>query len=609
VFSVAAAIAVVALLAGFVYLYHERQRWSGVGLAVLRVIGVGALLLLLLNPVRIARVTGGAPTVLLDASLSMQAAGGRWHEAVDSARSLTRGGGAILRFGSHLGPFDGSPPAEGATRLRDALTAARARGGPTIVVTDGEIEDAGSLPPALTPGTRFVLLPRDTVPSAALLTLDVPERVQRDDSLSLTLGIGTWGALSSDTGRLVVTEGERRLALVDLPLPRAPGSARRRIALRPGLLAAGPHIIRLDLQVEGDREPRDDERYAVVEVSEQPAVVVVVDPADWEGRFLVTELADVARTTVRGYARTGRRTWLDMRTLGRVGEDQVQMAARSAGLLVLRGRLGVVAPERRGPLWLWPTADPRLEVLEGDWYLTGDLPASPLAGRLAALEWDSLAPLTGIVSIAPRESEWVALAARQGRRGAEQPVLLGRDSAGTRALTTAGIGLWRWRFRGGAAREAYRAILAAATDWLLVDRSEAGNAAVRASPVVQAGMPVVFRWPPGESVPDSLQVTLRADTVTFTRTLRFRPDGSAILPLDPGVYRWAAPDVRDARGVAVVEPFSDEYPARTVLAPPAGVGEAFTLLERHARERWWLFVVAVLALAAEWAWRQRRGLP
>lgn len=608
-FGVAVAIIALGFLAGFVYLYHERQGWPGVGLAVLRVIGLGALVLLFFNPVRTARVTGEAPTILLDASLSMGVAGGRWDEAVDSARSLAQRGGAILRFGSRLGPFDGSPPTEGASLLRDALTASRARGGPTVVVTDGEIEDGGSLSPALTPGTRFLLLPRDTVPSAAVVSVDVPQRVQRDDSLVLTVSIATWGALASDTGRLVVAVGGRPLAIVDLVVPRAPGSARRRIALRPGLLAAGLHVLRIDLTVEGDGEPRDDERFAVVEVSEQPAIVVVVDPADWEGRFLVAELADVARTTVRGYARVGSGIWVDMRTLRRVSEDEVQAAARSAGLLVIRGRREAVAPERRAPVWLWPDPAPRLEVFEGDWYLTRDLPASPLAGGLAGLEWDSLAPLLGIVPVTPRASEWVALVARQGRRGAERPVLIGRDSAGIRALTTAGTGLWRWRFRGGAAREAYRAVLAAATDWLLADRSSAGDTTITVTRVVPRGMPVVFRWSAGDSVPDSAEVTLATDTMTITTMLRFRPDASALLSLEPGVYRWIVAGVANARGVTVVEPYSDEYPVRAVITPPSGSGDAFTLIERHARERWWLFVVAVLALAAEWAWRRRRGLP
>jgi hypothetical protein len=607
--AVAVAAGVFALVAGFVYLQHERQGWPGVGLAALRLIGLTALLLVLVNPVRTARVSGGAPTVLLDASLSMEAAGGRWDEAVDSARSLARGGGVILRFGSQISPFDGSPPEAGVTLLREALTTSRARGGATVVITDGEIEDASSLPPALTPGTQFVVLPRDTMPNAALLSLDAPDRVQRDDSLTITLTVGSWGRLTHDTAEIVISVGDRRLARADIALPPPPGNARRRLTIRPSLLAAGVHVLRVRLDMDGDRESRDDERYLRVEVSEQPAIVVLVDPADWEGRFLVAELSDVARTAVRGYAHTAPGIWLDMRTLVRVSDEQVRLAARNARLLVLRGRPGVFTAGRRGPAWVWPTADPRVELFVGDWYLARDLPVSPLAGRLAGLEWDSLAPLSGIVPVERGDAEWMALAARQGRRGAERAVLIGGDSAGTRRLTTAGEGLWRWRFRGGAAREAYRAILAAGIDWLLAEQPLAGAVSVTSSAVVQRGMPVVFRWSAADSVPDSLRVTLASDTASVTRMLRFRADGTAPLVLDPGIYRWVVPDARNARGVAVVEPYSDEFPPRAVMDVSGGSGEAFTLVEQHARNQWWLFVVALLAFAGEWAWRQRRGLP
>jgi hypothetical protein len=35
----------------------------------------------------------------------------------------------------------------------------------------------------------------------------------------------------------------------------------------------------------------------------------------------------------------------------------------------------------------------------------------------------------------------------------------------------------------------------------------------------------------------------------------------------------------------------------------------FDLIMRRAREVWWLFAVAMVALMCEWGWRQRRGLP
>src|ERR1700731_4397877 len=98
------------------------------GLALLRGIGVAALLLLLWNPTSTRRLPAATPpVVLLDASLSMAGRGGHWHDAVDSARALARGA-AIWRFGAGVSPFDSGPPEEGASRLAPALDAAAARG-------------------------------------------------------------------------------------------------------------------------------------------------------------------------------------------------------------------------------------------------------------------------------------------------------------------------------------------------------------------------------------------------------------------------------------------------------------------------------------------------
>lgn len=607
-FAVALGAIAAALFAGFLYLRRERLGAAGVGMAALRTVALAVLVLLLVNPTRTQRVTGGAPTVLLDASLSMDAAGGKWREALDTAMALTRDGGVLWRFGSTVASFDTLPPADGTSLLRDALTAARAREGATIVITDGEIEDASGLTPVLAPGTQFLRLPRDTLADAALLAADLPERVQRDDSVRATVTVGTFGPLTADSAELEILVNNRRLLITAIDLPPSPGSARRSVSFPARLLGPGAHVIRLRLLVEGDLETRNNERWRVVDVSAQPAVVVLVDPADWEGRFLVQELTDIARTTVRGFARTARSAWLDMRTLRRVPEADVRAAAGAAGLLVIRGRPTLPTGTGRRPTWRWPAgSDTRAAVFQGDWYPTADTPVSPLAGRLASVEWDSLPPLSGIVPLSPGGSEWVALTARQGRRGAERPVLVGRDSAGRRELTTAGEGLWRWRFRGGAPREAYRAVLAAGVDWLLADDGGGGRAPLVAGPVVERGNPVVFRWR-GDSIPDSVVVSITGADSTRDWALRFDAAGAAMLSLEPGEYRWASPDV-GARGLTVVEPYSAEYSPRPVMDMPGVASEAYTLLERYPREWWWMFLVVVLAFAGEWAWRWRRGLP
>jgi hypothetical protein len=287
---------------------------------------------------------------------------------------------------------------------------------------------------------------------------------------------------------------------------------------------------------------------------------------------------------------------------------RVAEAARGTGLLIRMGGTGGNGGMggRVRAQWLWPGGD----ALAGDWYPATPVPASPVAGRLSVVEWDSVPPLSAMLSMAPPPDAWVALSARLGRRGAERPLLLGQDSAGRRTLTTAGQGVWRWALRGGASREAYRALLAAGIDWLLASGRSAGSARLTASEVVPRGVPVVFRWP-GDSVPAApvrLTVTAdeRGDSVR-TFEVSFDGRGETRMPLPPGVYRWRAADP-DAGGTVVVEDYSDEFVARPV-AVPAGVAWQGARRRVGTRDTWWVFALALGALVVEWAWRIRKGLP
>jgi hypothetical protein len=247
-------------------------------------------------------------------------------------------------------------------------------------------------------------------------------------------------------------------------------------------------------------------------------------------------------------------------------------------------------------------------MLAGDWYLSADVRASPLAGRLGAVRWDSVPPLVGLVPAVPGEAQWVALSARLARRGAERPVVFGGESAGVRMLTVTGDGLWRWALRGGAAREAYRATLASGLDWLLDGSGVAARSAVTATEVVPRGTPVAFRFM-GDSVPDSLHVAVTDGRSSSELTLRLDAEGSARAWFAPGAYRWSTRGGPAAAGAFVVETYSDEFPPRA-LTLASGTGQVRAVLAAtHARQRPWLFALVILALAAEWIWRHRRGLP
>jgi hypothetical protein len=380
------------------------------------------------------------------------------------------------------------------------------------------------------------------------------------------------------------------------------------VALPPGTLPPGTHVLDVRLVTSGDREPRDDVRRRPVTVGAVPDVVLVASPPGWESRFLARELADVTGSGVRAFAEIVPGRWVDMRSGRPVPDARVAEAARGAALVIRMGdRRGTgdpwVAPTALA-IWIWPAGG---DALAGDWYPATPVPASPLAGRLSGIEWDSVPPVAAMLPLAPPPDTWVALSARLGRRGAERPLILGRDSAGIRTLTTAGDGVWRWALRGGAPREAYRALLAAGVDWLLATGRTASTARMSATEVVPRGVPVAFRWR-GDSVPSTpVRVTLTAGDSTRSVELNFDGGGEARVLLEPGAYRWRAADV-GAGGLVVVEDYSDEFVARA-LAVPAGVAWAGARRLVGARETWWVFALALGALVVEWAWRIRKGLP
>jgi len=170
-------------------------------------------------------------------------------------------------------------------------------------------------------------------------------------------------------------------------------------------------------------------------------------------------------------------------------------------------------------------------------------------------------------------------------------------------------GLYRWAFRGGASGDAYRALVAGLVDWLLGGGEGRGERFAPVTYETPNGIPLQWRWT-GAGEPRNVVITLAMERGQRVDTLRFDAGGRAELRLPPGVHRYAASDGRGAeRGVVAVDTYSDEWrPAVPVLASQPGTpGERLT--SAALRDRWWLFVVAIAAFAAEWAWRRREGLP
>lgn len=587
-------------LAAFTYLYLERLGRRGVVPLVFRAAAWTALGLLLLDLSCSAGVGGARPLVLLDGSLSLTAAGGRWREADSAARRL----GEVRVFGDER-PGADTAPDRGRSLLGPALAAAAASARPVIVVTDGEIEDARAIPADLLERAGVRLFPRRPVPDVAITRVSGPSRVTSGDSVRLEVELAATGGARPESLAVAVESRDRRLARRVVRLEGDAGRAR--LAFASAGLGAGDHVLRVRLVDHADAEPGTDERLHLVTVVPSPAVVLLAAPADWDTRFLYRALKDVARLPVRGYARLERDRWRALHDLTRVAEDQVRQAARRADVLILKGDAGSLgeAARARG-IWRWPSGPiGDASPVAGDWYLAAP-GGSPLDPGFAGFPIDSFPPAVQLVPMRPRAGQWVALTAQNGRRGPSWPAIVGEDSGRVRLVTVLADGLWRWAFRGGSSEESYRAWVAATLDWLLAAPDTAAGLARPVRPVVQNGRPLVFQWTaPGRPRPIPVEWSPRPPA-GGDDTLRFDGSGRAALWLPPGEYRYRL--AGGGGGAVAVERYSDELVPRPVVLAPREPRPPAAAAGRSARDRPWLFALCLLALAGEWIARRRLGL-
>ena len=584
-------------LAAFTYLRLERTGRRGWVPLVCRALAWGALGLLLLN---VSCPVVGAPKrplVLLDASLSLSAPGGRWAEARDSAGRW----GEVRRFGDERGSAD-TLPTRGRSLLTPALVAASASDRPVVVVTDGEIEDADDVPPDLLPRVAIRLFPRAPRPDVALTRVTGPLRVTAGDSIPLELEVEALGGAAPDSVRVEAALGGKRLATRVLRVRN--GSARGRMALSSTAVGAGEHVLRVSLVGAGDAEPRTDTRLHVVTVAPTPGVVLLAGPADWDSRFLYRTLREVAQLPVRGFARLDPDRWRSMADLSVVPTETVRQAARRADLLIQMGPTGPLTEgtTARG-IWRWPAGSDS-NALPGDWYLRA-ADASPVAGAFLGQPVDSFPPAIQLTPIQPGAGDWIALTAQLGRRGVQRPAVVGRESGRTRQVTVAVDGLWRWAFRGGSSELSYRTWVAATASWLLGGADSARGAARPLRPVVSNGRPVIFEWA-ASGTPQPTAVAWSGSGAARSDTLRFDGSGRAAVWLSPGEYRYRL--AGGGGGTVAVEEYSDELLPRPPALTAHEARASAPLGRRAARDWLWLFGLAVAGLAGEWIARRRLGL-
>ncbi|MGH7532880.1 MAG: hypothetical protein ACREL4_06290, partial [Gemmatimonadales bacterium] len=478
--SFGAVLLLAGLAAWWSYFRWERLDRRALPLAACRAVALATVGLLVLDLSCGIRPSSNAPLVLLDGSLSMSAAGGQWLAARDSARRW----GAVRTFGDER--LEDSVPDRGASRLGPALAAAVGEGRAIVVLTDGEVDDAAALPSDLLASASIRVFPRRIVPDIGILALTVPERASLDDTVEVDVTVGRWGG-APDSGQLTLAAG-RSVATRAIHFGVSDRQeVRFRVPARQ--LGAGDRLLRATVRPGRDEEPGNDERWALVHVAATPGIVVVAAPPDWDSRQLIRTLRDVSDLPVHAFVRMGARWWT-ADALAPVSAAAVLQAARHADVLVTTGDPGPdldrTATRAR---WRWPGSAAGPTPLPGDWYVSAGGP-SALSGVWTGIPVDSLPPLVEVSPVATVAGDWIGLAARKGRRGAEHPIIVGRTLGGRRELVVAGDGFWRWAFAGGTSEEAYRGLIASATAWLLGATDPRTGAARPVHSVVARGVPM-----------------------------------------------------------------------------------------------------------------------
>lgn len=514
-----------------------------------------------------------------------------------AAATATAHGDSMLLFGDSLRLSTRLPerPGDRHSRIGPVLDAARDAHRALVVVSDGEFSDGGALPA----GTRLALTPGAPVTDVAVVSLAAPARVAPGDTVPVRVTVRAGGQPVPDAAVTIGFPGGATATTRSGPL----GSFAER-ELAAGVVAPRgerEELLRAAVSSPGDVEPRNDTLTTVVEVTRAPVAVLVSSSPDPDARAALEALSGALTARPRGFYQVAPGAWRDATTLRAVAAVEVRAAAAAAPLLVLHGDTNIVgSPSRlgRSALVLMVPGD----AGEVEWRaLARD--DSPLAPSLAGIAWDSIPPIE-LPAAAPR-GEWIAVEAR-APGAAPRPVVVGSEAGGRRHLVVAASGLWRWRARGGPARDAFDALWGAIADW-------STSVAVDVRPALPArrwlreGEPVQWLRSGADSL---VTLTLRApsgDTTPRPLTLRFAGDGrtAATPTLPPGRYTAA---MRGGSASFVVNASEELLPMRppphTVArgAPPAG------LPAPPLAGRWWTYVLTVAALCGEWVIRRRAGL-
>jgi hypothetical protein len=472
----------------------------------------------------------------------------------------------------------------------------------------------------------------------AIGEVEAPAWAQTSEPVDVRFGVTATGG-AGDSVRVSLQRDGQVLAQTVVAAPEAGRVSAGTIRFTPDTPG---EAVRYEVALAGgDAAPDDDVRTVYLRVSDDPAGVVLVSFApDWEPRFLLPVLERALGIPVAGYLRAGPnefvRAGASTEAGGRLPIDQVTAAVAAADLVVFH------AYDRDAPAWaaealaaarrvivLPGRGDPPLpfpveldQAVRDDWYVSADLPGSPVAPQLTGLDLASVPPLTALHRAALPPGAWAPLLASRGRRGAASPLAVGGAAEGRRWVVATGEGYWRWAFRGGEARQTYERLWGGLAGWLLQEQGAVTAAAVRpVRRVVARGERLA--WTAPGLAPDSIAVRLVAagDTVARDTVLAVAAGDSVAGPaMAPGHYAYhlraidGGQTVAEAEGELTVERYSPEFsrPAVDVDQLEAGVvpvgAGARALPGRPLHAAAWPYVLLVLLVAAEWVLRRRWGL-
>lgn len=595
--------------------------------------------LILLNPsVPVARdAREGGDVVLLDASYSMSrplAADGpsAWRAASDSLAGFDY----VWLFGEAVprrtsGDSLPGEPVYRESRLAPAVRAAAAAGARrALVYTDGRLADASeSLDEARRLGLSlsFVSLGSDYL-EVGIAGLRAPGWVQAGDSAEVRAEIVAFGAPLDSVSLEVLDDRDRVQAAGRVEAPEPGRFAPLSLSFHVGG-SAGDRRYTVRIVDPSDPEDRDNRRPFYMHVGERPAGPVLISLLpDWEPSFLISTLDRLTDAPAVEYH------WLADSMMAVDGYRAVSLArvgrrAREAPLLVLHGYGG------DAPSWAQALARDAQRLLllpagsrafnlpgwgvtvgfpeQGEWYVSREVPTSPLALDLSGYTVEELPPLLRVRSI-EAEQFWAPLDVQRFRRGEPEPAVVA-GAAGSRRWAVAGAeGYWRWAFRRGGGRQLYRTLWTGLAGWLMTGRGGAGTALEPLRRVVERGEALAWAVP-GST--DSVAVEVVDDDSSVVWSGSAGPTDTLSVSLAPGRYRYrarahTAERVATATGAAEVERFASELlPAPAERVDPAevtAVSDDRDVGRRGLATLGWPYLVLIALFCAEWAVRRLIGL-